>query len=218
MLVIFDFDGTLCDTRSTIVTTMRRTMEEMSIEVATEERCASTIGLKLADCFRAIYPDMTEERAEECATTYRRIFEESKRAIKPGLFPHVYETIVKLVEAGHRISIASSRSEKSLREFVEETGLEGKICYLVGADNVEKAKPDPEPVLKTLAALGEEAGDAIVVGDMPVDIIMGKRAGVSTIGVTYGNSSREEIEGAGAEWVVDDIATVVGIVESIGGR
>ena len=50
-LIIFDFDGTLGDTRRNILLTMRQTLEELSLPVASEEECAATIGLPLRDCF-----------------------------------------------------------------------------------------------------------------------------------------------------------------------
>ena len=68
-LVIFDFDGTMADTRHNIVITMQRVMRELGMPVADEETCASTIGLPLKDCFRQIFPELTDEGAEHCAET-----------------------------------------------------------------------------------------------------------------------------------------------------
>ncbi len=87
--------------------------------------------------------------------------------------------------------------------------IDGFITYILGADNVRLAKPDPEPVLKTLSDLGFAAGEALVVGDMPVDILMGKRAGSLTCGVTYGNSTRDALLAAGADYVIDDFGSLL---------
>ena len=65
---------------------------------------------------------------------------------------------------------------------------------LVGADDVEKAKPNLEPVLQTLSSLGFKASETLVVGDMDVDILMGKNAGAKTCGVTYGNGTKRELK------------------------
>ena len=48
---------------------------------------------------------------------------------------------------------------------------------------------------------------------MPVDILMGKRAGARTCGVTYGNSSREDLEKAGADIIIDDISSLPDILK-----
>ena len=59
-------------------------------------------------------------------------------------------------------------------------------------------------MLLTLETLGFKPSQALVVGDMPVDILMGLRAGCLSCGVTYGNSSRAELEAAGADFIIDD--------------
>ena len=91
-------------------------------------------------------------------------------------------------------------------------GLSRYITYVLGADDVTHAKPHPEPVLKTLQELGIPASEALVVGDMPVDIQMGLGAGARTCGVTYGNSSRLALEAAGASHVIDRFGELLSLV------
>ena len=71
------------------------------------------------------------------------------------------------------------------------------------------AKPHPEPVLKTLRELGFKAAEAVVVGDTTFDIDMGRRAGATTVGVTYGNGTREQLEAHEADIVIDDFAQLL---------
>ncbi|MCH5308977.1 MAG: HAD-IA family hydrolase [Prevotella sp.] len=214
-LIIFDFDGTLGDTRQNILTTMRQTMEERGLDIADETACIATIGLPLAACFRELYPALSEQEIDTCADTYRRLFDINKKHLKPALFPHVAETLRHLHGQGLTLTVASSRSSASLREFLDEMGIAEYISYVVGADDVTHAKPDPEPVLKTLAALDIPADKTLVVGDMPVDILMGKGAGTLTCGVTYGNATREEIEEAGADFIIDSMDELTGIIMNI---
>ena len=210
-LIIFDFDGTLGDTRKNIVTTMQMTMADLQLPERSEDECASTIGLPLANCFKALYQDLTKEKAQRCVDTYRRLFDENLSSIKPQAFPHVVETLSALKERGITLTIASSRSHASLVELTNDMGLSDCISYLIGADDVEKAKPHPEPVQKTLAAMRPEANQTLVVGDMAVDVLMGMRAGTKTCGVTWGNGTREELEMAGADHIIDDMKELTGI-------
>jgi len=85
---------------------------------------------------------------------------------------------------------------------------------LVGADDIDKAKPNPEPVLKTLSATGFIASQTLVVGDMNVDILMGLNAGTKTCGVTYGNGTRKELEEAGADYIIDSIDKLIEIANN----
>ena len=65
-LIIFDFDGTLGDTRRNIVTTMQMTIAELHLPNRSEEECAATIGLPLAGCFRTLFPDIQDELIPLC--------------------------------------------------------------------------------------------------------------------------------------------------------
>ena len=210
-LIIFDFDGTLGDTRHNIVLTMQQTMVELHLPVADEAACAATIGLPLEDCFKQIYPNLTDDSIIKCAAVYRHIFEINKKKLIPAMFPHVKETLHRLHQQGYVLTVASSRSSASLNDFLHDMDIAVYISYVVGADDVTHAKPDPEPVLKTLMALHVPAHEVLVVGDMPVDIMMGRNASTRTCAVTYGNASRHQLEAAGADFIIDDLAELIKI-------
>ena len=208
----FDFDGTLGDTQQIIVTTLHMTIAEMHLPERTDAECISIIGLPLAGCFRALYPDADEKTVTLCADTYRRLFKENMQTFTPVAFPHVVETLHKLKDMGLKLTIASSRWHKSLVELVHNLGIDDCISYLLGADDVELAKPHPEPVLQTLTATGIDASHTLVVGDMAVDILMGARAGARTCGVTWGNGSRRDLEEAGADHIIDSIEELLSLL------
>jgi len=209
-LIILDFDGTLADTRGLIVRTMQQTLLALGLESRTDEQCAAMIGLPLKQAFTNLVP-MTDEMGERCVETYRRIFNENNAAYTVPTFPNVLETLRQLSEEGYTLTIASSRSHRSLMEFVEDMHLNEVIPYVLGADDVTQAKPHPEPVLKTLEAFGCKPEDAMVVGDTWYDIEMGRRAGVRTCGVTYGNGTRQELTDAGADWLIDDFGELMSL-------
>jgi phosphoglycolate phosphatase len=182
---------------------MQMTIRETGLPARTDHECASTIGLPLDGCFEALYPDESKDTILLCTDTYRRIFQENLQTMKPQVFPKVRETLLALKEQGLTLTIASSRWHKSLSELTHDLQIAEYISMLVGADDVVKAKPDPEPVLNTLTALGFRASETLVVGDMNVDILMGRNAGAKTCGVTYGNGTRRELEEAGADYLID---------------
>ena len=211
-LIIFDFDGTLGDTRRNIVTTMQMTIAKLHLPNRSEEECAATIGLPLAGCFRTLFPDIQDELIPRCAETYRRFFNENLKTIHPEAFPAVVETLSILNQKGFVLTIASSRSRNSLMELTRNMGIANYISFILGADDVKEAKPNPEPVLKTLAEMSFDAAETLVVGDMAVDIQMGANAGAKTCGVTYGNGTKRELEEAGADYIINSIDELIGIM------
>ena len=208
-LIILDFDGTLADTRDNIVRTLQASMHQLGLPVADEAACASTIGLKLDDACRHLYPDGPADLADRFVETYREIFFRNKESLVPTPFPHVLPTLRQLRERGVVLTIASSRGSGSLQAFIDAMGLRDCISYVLGADSVEHTKPHPEPVLRTLCETGIDAAHTLVVGDMPVDILMGRNAGVQTCGVTYGNATRDQLQAAGADFLIDDFAELL---------
>ena len=208
-LIIFDFDGTLGDTRRNIVVTMQQTLEAQGLPRKDGNSCASTIGLPLAGCFRSLLPDASDEVIGRCVESYHRQFEINKDLMPPQMFPHVAETLESMTKKGIRMSVATSRGVESLRDLLTSMGIIKYFDLLLGADSVSRHKPDPEPVLMTLEKLNINATDTLVVGDMPVDILMGKGAGCTTCGVTYGNATREELVESGADFIIDDISALL---------
>ena len=210
-LIILDFDGTLADTRGLIVMTMQQTIQVLGLDSRTDDQCAAMIGLPLKEAFTTLIP-MPDEMGDRCAETYRRIFNENNAEYTVPAFPNVMETLRMLSDKGYLLSIASSRSHRSLMEFIENMGLQEVLTYVLGADDVVQAKPHPEPVLKTLEKFGCRVDEALVVGDAVYDIEMGRRAGVKTCGVTYGNGTREELADAGADYLIDNFGELLSIL------
>jgi phosphoglycolate phosphatase len=164
------------------------------------------IGLRLVEIPPVLFPELEVDR-ELYAATYRRIFNEFNTEGAVQLYPHVMETLKELKRRGIILTIASSRSNASLTEYINNLGLASTITYILGANDVKEGKPNPEAVLKTLAAHGIPADEAIVVGDTVFDIDMGRNAGVKTCGVTYGNGSRESL--SNADWLIDDFGKLL---------
>ena len=211
-LVIFDFDGTLADTKENIILTFQMTMKELGVETKSRQECAATIGLTLEDAFKVLYPGMAAEKYVLLRDTYRRIFKENRKILVPGLFPEVMETLEELRRRGYLMSIASSRQSPSLHSFLEDMKIAHLFEYAVGGDNVEHPKPAPDAVLQILRHYNLSAEEAFVVGDMPFDINMATNAGVKSCGVTWGNADAAQLRESGANYVIDKMSQLLEIL------
>ena len=173
--------------------------------------CASTIGLPLKGCYAQLFPQLDADELDRCAEVHHRYFAENLKKITPMPFPKVKETLEVLRNQGIILAIASSRTSESLRDLLGRIGMESLFSSIVGAQDIVHAKPDAEPVLKILDALGFIADETLVVGDMAVDILMGANAGTKTCGVTWGNGTREELKEAGADFIIDRMEDLIEI-------
>ncbi len=213
-LAIYDFDGTLADTRKPIVLSKQEAMRMVGLDVADEETCASTIGLSSYDAFRVVFPNESEETVEKCVRAYREAFNRLKTVYPPVLFEGVRESLLNLKDRGVILAVASSRNLKSLNELLGKLGILELFEAICGAESTERLKPDPAPVNALLEQFGVEPGEALVVGDMPLDINMGRGAGAVTVGVTFGNSDRASLLAAGADYVVDSFSETDAVIEN----
>ena len=210
-IIILDFDGTLGDTAGVIIKTMHATIQELGLPARTDEECASMIGLRLVEIPSVLFPDC-ELDGELYAQTYRRLFHIYNTEGAVELYPDVIETLHALRSRGIVLTIASSRSNASLNEYIHSLNLTEIISLVLGADDVVDGKPHPEAVNKTLAHFGFKPEEAIVVGDTVFDIQMGNNAGARTCGVTYGNGSRENL--SEATWIIGGFKQLLDIVSA----
>ena len=205
-IIILDFDGTLGDTASVIIKTMHETIREMGLPTRTDEQCAAMIGLRLVEIPPVLFPECDID-VDLYADTYRRLFDIHNKDGAVNLYPNVIETLKALRARGITLTIASSRGQASLSQFVKNLGLTDIITYILGAGDVENGKPHPEAIFKTLDKYGFTPDQAIMVGDTIFDIQMGINAGTRTCGVTYGNGSRESL--SSADWLIDDFSELL---------
>lgn len=201
-LLILDFDGTLGDTSAIILATYQDTLSALGLPAVTEREGRATIGLPLKECYRQMLGHVPEDVLDNCVNTHHRLFELNSKHFSPQLFPGVKATLEQLHRQGIMLTVASSRGHESLCRLLSCCGVLPLFSLILGAEDVERAKPDPFPVLLTLRQTGVDAADAVVVGDMPVDIIMGRNAGCRTVAVDYGNASHEELLQAGPTTII----------------
>lgn len=210
-IVLLDFDGTIANTAPLIIKTMRETLHVLGLESRTPEQCSSMIGLPLKETFTKLIP-MSDEMGDRCAETYRRLFDKNNTPDATVLFPGVKETLQQLHKQGMMLTIATSRGSDTLITFLNDFGLRPYISLIMSADTVTHAKPHPEPVLTTLRQTGFKKDEALVVGDTSFDILMGKRAGIHTCGVTYGNGTKKQLIDSGAEHIINRFSSLLTII------
>ena len=209
--IILDFDGTLADTQPLIVSTLHRTLAELHLPPRSDDECKAIIGLPLKECFVKLAA-VDETTAERCAEVYRRIFDEDNHPGTVVLFPEVLETLHELHRHGLMLAICSSRGRPTLDAFVCTFQLEPLVSAVVGADDVSRHKPDPEPVNAILEQLHVRPDEAWVVGDASYDILMGRNAGCRTCGVSYGNQPADVLRAAGADRIIERFSELPDLV------
>ena len=213
-LIVFDFDGTIADTADGIIASVRETLIRMGLPMRSDAQIRDAIGLPLKE-FLIKGGNLPENMSEEGTTIYREVFGTVATSMI-RLFDGVKDTLFALRAQGIDLAIATSRGRRTLESILESQGISELFRETLTAVDGIKAKPAPDMVLTILERTGYGRDECIVAGDTSFDIEMGKNAGCHTIGVTFGNHSRSQLLAAGADWTVDDFATIADIVHQIG--
>ena len=127
--------------------------------------------------------------------------------VKP--FPQVRELLLRLQEAGIRLSLASSASEEDLKTYKKIANIDDLIEEESSKDDAKQSKPHPDIFEATLKRLGLKPAEVLALGDTPYDAEAAGKAGIWTIGVETGGWTREELLGAGCVEVYKDVAALL---------
>ncbi|MES2304697.1 MAG: HAD-IA family hydrolase [Gemmatimonadota bacterium] len=198
--VLFDLDGTLLDSVDLIVDSYHHTLAAHSLTPMTRDEILAGLGTTLY----AVFGRMTDDPATIAAwvATYRE-YNLAHHDARARAYPGAVEMVRRIAAAGHRLGLVTSKNRGGAERGLRLMGLEGVMEVIVGADDVVKPKPDPEPVLLALERLGESAETTIFVGDSHHDIYSGRAAGVLTAGVTWGPFDRAHLEFAAPDYYCD---------------
>ena len=209
-LLIFDFDGTLADTLEGIVQTAKVVVRELGLPDLDPLTMKQAIGLPLWQSLTR-GAGVPEDRIEEAMSVYRQQF----YLVAPQyvtLFEGVKEALKALHEAGYKMAIATSRGADSLKMLLHQHGVDMYFQDHSTATEIKAAKPAPDLVLAILDRMGTAAEQTMVIGDTTFDILMGKNAGCRTCGVSYGNHSREMLETASPDYIIDDMRQLASLI------
>ncbi len=187
--ILLDLDGTVIDSVALIRESHRHAVRTVLGEDWEDARLVANVGRPLREQMAVFSP----EHGDELYRVYREWNHANTAAL---LLPYagVEEVLRELRASGRRLGIVTSKS----RDAVDLAW--GVLPWLrelfdveITADDGERHKPHPDPVIAALDAVGAAPADACYVGDAPFDIQAGNAAGVATIAVTWGFFGRDEL-------------------------
>ncbi|KKI92833.1 pyrophosphatase [Bacillus sp. SA1-12] len=205
--LLFDLDGTLINTNELIIESFLHTLNSYYPGQYKRETVLPFIGPTLYDTFGSI----DQDRMEEMVKAYRK-FNHEQHDLLVTEYDTVFETIKTLKENGFKLGIVTTKIRDTVNMGLKLTKLDQFFDVVVTLDDVENAKPHPEPVLKALAQLGSSPEEAIMVGDNHHDVEAGKNAGTKTAGVAWSIKGREYISSYNPDYLLEKMSDILPIV------
>lgn len=199
-VVLFDLDGTVIDSGAIILASMRHaTREVLGREYGDAELMGSVGGPGLEAQMAALDPD----RVDELVTVYRAHNEPLHEQLE--CCAGMEDALARLHAEGRRLGIVTAKRRSTVDLAFAHLPLGHLFDAVVGGDETERHKPDPQPLLLAAERLGADPAETAYVGDSPFDVRAAKAAGMHAIAVTWGRiHDRSRLEQEEPDAVVDD--------------
>lgn len=208
--VLFDLDGTLVDTKDLIYASFEHTFQKYLPEhQLSEEELSSFLGPTLKDSFLRYFK---EEQIDEIIAYYRAFNHENHdRYIKQ--FPHAQETLQYLKEHDYSVGVVSNKVSATIRMGLAAFGLEPYVDVIVGAEDIEAPKPNPQGLLLACQKLYHNHDDVIYVGDSPSDVLACKNMAAFSVGAAFDPQREIQLKASKPCVIIHGLAEIIDIVK-----
>lgn len=219
--IFFDLDGTLTDSMPGITRAVQYALRRYGIEAEDLNALIPFVGPPLPDSFKEYY-HFSEKDAGEAVLVFREYYTVTGWK-ENAPYPGIEESLKTLKSAGKRLYVATSKPESMAKKILEYFGLSKYFELIGGADENESRINQPnvrvrkdEVIRYVLSECGiTDSESVLMVGDRRHDIEGAHKTGIKAAGVLYGYGSQEELERAGADWILESTNSLMRLAGDI---
>jgi len=205
--ILFDLDGTLTNSAIGITNSVMYALKKYGIEVDDRNELYKFVGPPLLDSFEHYY-GFSKEQSKTAIEYFREYYRD--KGIFDNLVYDGFEDLLKTLKCNSKILIvATSKPEVFAKQILEHFNIAKYFTYIAGS-NLDGTRDKKSEVIKYALESCNiiDFSKAIMIGDREHDIIGAKEVGIKSIGVLYGYGDRNELEKAGADFIVDTVADI----------
>ena len=211
-LVLMDLDGTLTDPGLGITNSVAHALEKRNIKVSDRTALYKFIGPPLQDSFEQFY-GFSQDECMAAIEDYREYFSD-KGIFENELYDGIEELLQSLKAAGKKVVLATSKPEEFAIKILKYFQIDSYFDFIAGAtmDGTRSRKVDV--IRYALEQLGiTNLSTTVMIGDRKYDILGAADAGIDSIGVLYGYGNYQELEAAGATYIVEKVTDILPLIE-----
>lgn len=212
---IFDLDGTLTDTLESITYSVNKTLDKLGLANITMEQCRQFVGdgarVLMERTLQAV-GDTNLERIESAMEVYGSVFGENC-TYHVIAYEGIMDMLKELEEREIKLAILSNKPHQQSIDVVARIFGKHRFSCVNGQRKGIEKKPDPAGVFHIMESLQVTKEECLYIGDSEVDVETARRAGVTSIGVSWGFRGREVLQNVGADYIIDKPCELLKIVE-----
>ncbi len=199
--ILFDLDGTLTDSSPGIINSIIYAMKKFGVTIEDTAPLRRFLGPPLQDSFMDVF-GFDSEKAMKAVEYYREYYT-VKGIEENSVYEGIEDVLVSLKKEGKRLIVATSKPQPFAEKIINDFGLNKYFDFVAGS-NLDGTRSKKAQVIKyALKNCGiDDLSRAIMIGDRMHDVAGAKEAGIDCIGVEYGYGDYNELESAGADYIV----------------
>ncbi|MFO7881532.1 MAG: HAD-IA family hydrolase [Kosmotogaceae bacterium] len=171
--IIWDFDGTLCNTYPSIVKAISDTLKEYNVEVSDEE-ILNQLKITMENAFQYF----SNKFSIETESLVSRYLAKEKPPEDRPLYDYTKEICEEICEKSGSSFIVTHRDRKSTMEILDYFNITSLFKKIITSDDGFKRKPDPESFVYLIREFNLSTKETIAVGDRELDIHAAKNSGI----------------------------------------
>lgn len=206
--VLFDFDFTLADSSSGIITCINYALSEMGLGESSTDDIIKTVGLYLHEALVVLKGEQHRSRGQEFLEHFTHKADEVM-VVGTFFLPGAKKVLTTLHQLGYRLAIVSTKYRFRIETILERDGLQDNVEVVIGGEDVTQHKPHPEGLLKAADRLGLPVERCVYVGDSEVDASAAKSAPMKYVAVKTGATPLETFDSYPRVALLDSVANLV---------
>lgn len=209
-VVLFDLDGTLVDTKELIYASFQHCFQRYKPDyVLRDEELQSFLGPTLEESFLRYFP---EEQVQDIIKAYR-LYNLAHHHTMVKEIPGAKDALQYLLDHEYCVGVVSNKVKEDIVLGLQVLGMEDKIDVIVGVEDVDIPKPNPQGILKACEALYHNHDDVIYVGDTSSDIMTCKNMGGYSIAYVYDDTQEGVLKQLKPCKIIHHLQEIVDIVK-----
>jgi phosphoglycolate phosphatase len=212
--VLLDLDGTLIDSQPGILASYLAALRALGHEPDETLDIRRHIGTPLEDAMQVFLQPYGDDRIGEAVAAYRQHYGESG-FLGSEPYPGIGRALEEMQSAGLRLYLATSKREIFARRILHHLGFATDFDGIHGSAPGGGLDHKPELLAHLLSQHNVLASHSLMVGDRRYDIAGAHAVGMRGLGVLWGYGTRDELETAGADQLVESSADLARAVLSM---
>lgn len=200
-LIAYDLDGTLVDTLEDIAVAANHMLRVLQAPAVPPHEVRRYVGRGVhqlvSGCLKADDPKRIEYGVSVFRAYYARHLLDHSR-----LYPGARAVLEHFRERDQ--AVITNKPNPFASQILEALGVAGYLCEVIAGDAGYPKKPDPEALCSLMAKRQVAPGETVVIGDSPIDMEAGRRAGALTVAIAHGLTDEEELVLAAPDALVKD--------------